>query len=75
MESFWSGENLKRIVRQSAIAADVIAVDTANALSPALKTILPPITHSEARHKAASASACDCQPTQPFVAFKPLTPC
>jgi hypothetical protein len=42
MESFWSGKNLKRIVRQSAIAADVSVVNAISATSPVFKVMVRP---------------------------------
>ncbi len=63
---------MKLMIRQSAAAAPVIAIDAISASNPALDVMSPPTR--EMPDAAAAARGRMSQVTQPAVAFKPLTP-
>ncbi len=63
------------MIRQSAVAADGIAIVAISAKSPAFKVMVrPPSWILDAKAKAEGTSTCLFRLTQPFVAFNPLTP-
>ena len=63
---------MKLMIRQSAAAAPVIAIDAISASNPVLDVMSPP---TRGIPDAAGARGRMTQVTQPAVAFKPLTPC